>query len=129
MEVRRNTYQRDLIRQVMKDNYNHPTADEIYDLVKKLDSKISRGTVYRNLKILTENNELRHYHSPFGPDHYDPNLEPHYHCLCKRCGKLFDVGVKYNSRLDDIDLQVKGFNLESHDLVFIGICQECDKNN
>ena len=125
MEKRRNTYQRDVIRQVMKDNYNHPTADQIYDLVKKKDPKISRGTVYRNLAILVENKEIKHYKSPLGPDHYDFHTKPHYHCLCRVCNKLFDANVKYNNKYDSIDLGDDNFTLESHDLIFIGTCITC----
>lgn len=129
MDVRRNTYQRDLIRTVMNDNFDHPTADEIYELVRKIDSKISRGTVYRNLKILVENNEIIHYHSPFGPDHYDSKITPHYHCLCKKCGKLFDSGISYQENLNKANLSLDGFKLEYHDLVFVGVCKECNEKN
>ena len=43
-------------------------TDEIYDEVKKIDHRISRGTVYRNLAILSDDEEISHYNSPFGPD-------------------------------------------------------------
>ena len=130
MDSRRNTYQRDIIRMVMKDNFNHPTADEIYDEVKKIDHRISRGTVYRNLSILAEDGEISHYNAPFGPDHYDSILEPHYHFLCRKCGKLVDAKIPYDNKLNSIANVCDGFKLESHDLVFVGICKDCvDLNN
>ena len=125
MDSRRNTYQRDIIRMVMKDNMTHPTADEIYDEVKKIDHRISRGTVYRNLAILSDDEEISHYNSPFGPDHYDCILEPHYHCLCRKCGKFVDAKVPYDNQLNSIADVCDGFKLESHNLVFVGICKEC----
>ena len=104
----------------------HPTAEEVFYEAKKLDPKISRATVYRNLAILSEEGEIKHYNAPFGSDHYDSKITPHYHCLCRKCGKLFDTKVKYLKDLDDVNLGVPDFELESHDLIFIGTCSECE---
>lgn len=49
---RRNTKQRKLVLDAVRQSYNHPTADEIYNVVRAQDDKISRGTVYRNLNLL-----------------------------------------------------------------------------
>ena len=46
---RRNTRQRKLVLDAVRQSYNHPTADEIYNVVRAQDDKLSRGTVYRNL--------------------------------------------------------------------------------
>lgn len=51
---RRNTKQRKLVLDAVRQSYNHPTADEIYDAVREQDDKISRGTVYRNLNLLAD---------------------------------------------------------------------------
>ena len=47
--------QREEIIKVIKDSYNHPTAEEIYMTVKAKDPAVSRSTVYRNLGLLVEN--------------------------------------------------------------------------
>ena len=51
---RRNTRQRKLVLDAVRQSYNHPTADEIYNAVRAQDDKISRGTVYRNLNLLAD---------------------------------------------------------------------------
>lgn len=51
---RRNTKQRKLVLDAVRQSYNHPTADEIYNAVREQDDKISRGTVYRNLNLLAD---------------------------------------------------------------------------
>ena len=51
---RRNTKQRKLVLDAVRQSYNHPTADEIYNVVRAQDDKISRGTVYRNLNLLAD---------------------------------------------------------------------------
>ena len=42
----------------VRQSYNHPTADEIYNVVRAQDDKISRGTVYRNLNLLADAGEI-----------------------------------------------------------------------
>ncbi len=54
----RNSNQRKIIMEIMKDNYTHPTADEIYEQARLVDVHISRGTVYRNLGLLSETGEI-----------------------------------------------------------------------
>ena len=55
---RRNTKQRKLVLDAVRQSYNHPTADEIYNVVREQDDKISRGTVYRNLNLLADAGEI-----------------------------------------------------------------------
>ena len=55
---RRNTRQRKLVLDAVRQSYNHPTADEIYNVVRAQDDKISRGTVYRNLNLLADAGEI-----------------------------------------------------------------------
>ena len=57
MQVR-NTVQRKIILDIMKDNFSHPTAEEIYETARSIDGHISRGTVYRNLGFLSDTGEI-----------------------------------------------------------------------
>ena len=50
----RMTKQRKLILEVLRNTNTHPTADWIYEQVKKEIPNISLGTVYRNLRLLSE---------------------------------------------------------------------------
>ena len=56
--IRRETKQREAILKVLRHTDSHPTADWIYDEVRKVIPNISKGTVYRNLKILREDREI-----------------------------------------------------------------------
>ena len=51
--------QREIILEVIKNTRIHPTIEEIYEMVKKVDYKISKSTVYRNVKILAENDAIK----------------------------------------------------------------------
>ena len=81
MQVR-NTQQKRLILSLMDGNKNHPTADQIYELARQQDPHISRGTVYRNLHQLVEQNVLLKILVPNSSDHYDSRTYFHYHFYC-----------------------------------------------
>ena len=49
----RMTRQRKLILEELRRMKSHPTADEIYSMVREKLPRISLGTVYRNLQLLT----------------------------------------------------------------------------
>ena len=63
---RRNTKQRKLVLDAVRQSYNHPTADEIYNAVREQDDRISRGTVYRNLNLLADAGEILSIKTPGG---------------------------------------------------------------
>lgn len=129
MQVR-NTRQRQIILDVMKDNYTHPTADEIYEKVHAVDEHISRGTVYRNLGFLAESGEILKISVPDQADHYDSTLHKHYHFCCSNCGKMCDVPeiMKIEASAVYEQMAKQGFLISSHNLIFSGLCPDCNKN-
>lgn len=124
MEVR-NTTQRDLIRRLFRGNYTHPTADEIYELARRENPTISRGTVYRNLNFLVESGEiLRIPSAGGGPDHFDVTTTPHYHAHCRICGRVSDVPLPYNAWQSALPRELD-FTVETHQLMLFGTCKNC----
>lgn len=103
---------------------NHPSAEQVYEDVRKENPQISRGTVYRNLHLLVEENEVRQVKIP-GLDRYDWRHEPHYHVLCTVCGKVADVPIPYRAELDQSLAEQTGYAISLHRTVFEGICPEC----
>ena len=122
---RRNTIQKALILRAVCDLKRHLTADEVYEFVKRDHPSIGKGTVYRNLAILTEEGAIRKVEVPDGSDRFDFTLKNHYHFRCVKCGEVFDVDM------DEIpDLQKKihdthGMEFLTYDIFFKGICPEC----
>ena len=121
----RNTRQRELIIRLMDGNYDHPTADEIYELARKEDPRISRGTVYRNLNLLAETGWIRRLAVNGGADHYDCRLKDHYHFVCRNCNKVFDTPIPYADSLNHTPVGMDGFKTEWHNLLLIGLCPAC----
>lgn len=127
----RNTNQRKLIMDIMNNNYSHPTADEIYEKARAADPHISRGTVYRNLAILSESGSIAKITVPEGADHYDCTTSLHYHFCCSKCGKMFDApdGVKVETEAAAKEMEKQGFAVNGHNLIFFGLCSVCNGQN
>ena len=125
----RNTNQRKLILGLMTENYSHPTADEIFELARKVDSHISRGTVYRNLNFLAEKGDILKISVPDSADHFDSTIKEHYHFHCLKCGKMYDVPESVSVEMEEAanEMKLKGFLVEGHNLTFTGICPSCKK--
>ena len=124
MKGHRNSKQRQIILDAVRARCDHPSADQIYLDVRAKDDKISRGTVYRNLRLLSEAEEIMNVKVPFA-DRYDFRLDRHYHIYCTGCGKTFDAPIAYHAEYDDQVKEAAGFQIRRHRLVFEGLCPEC----
>ena len=127
--MRRNTVQRELVLNAVKSLKNHATADEIYSMIIKIHPSIGRGTVYRNLNLLAEDGEIRKIEIPDGPDCFDHISGAHYHVKCIRCGQVFDVDMDVISNLKDRIRDAHGIQFLDYDILFKGICSDCQKFN
>ena len=96
MTSRRNTIQKDLVRNTVYEMRRHVTANEVYEFIKEEYPTIGKGTVYRNLDILVEEGVLRKVEVSDGPNRFDFTLKNHYHVRCIKCGKfLMWIWIKY----------------------------------
>jgi Fe2+ or Zn2+ uptake regulation protein len=127
--VKRNTIQRQLVIAAVRFLADHPTAEEVYDRITMEYPDISKGTVYRNLNSLVESGLLGKVSVPSGADRFDHILARHYHIKCTHCGKFMNVeNFDYFHDLDDKLATATGFKMEHHDIVFSGLCPECQKH-
>jgi len=121
--------QRESIKELLNSSCNHPTADMVYINVKQEFPNISLGTVYRNLNLLADLGEAIKITAPNGGVHFDGRTVPHYHFCCNKCGEVMDLDL---DELDFINEAAgKNFNgiIESHSMMFYGICENCSKSN
>lgn len=122
--VTRQTKQRQLVYENVINRCDHPTADMIYEAVRKKDKKVSKGTVYRNLNILSDKGMITHVQVP-GGDRFDSTIGPHHHIYCTRCGKVEDINIKYNYQTDKKIASKSGYEIKGHSIVFEGLCPKC----
>lgn len=121
---RRNTRQRQLVLEAVRAHDDHPTADEIYVDLRANDPRISRGTVYRNLRLLSHGGEIRTFKVP-GGDRFDWRVDDHAHVVCTGCGAVCDAPAPYRRELDEICAAQTGYRGVSHHTLFEGLCPAC----
>lgn len=124
---RRNTMQKELTYDAVMSYPGHPSADDIYRVIASEYSTISKATVYRNLSLLADEGKIGRVESfASGGIHYDKRLDRHFHGHCIKCGKVVDIAVSYDKEPSfKVVSQEDGFDIISHEVVFVGTCREC----
>ena len=121
----RNTKQRQQILDFLLKCESHPTADWIYRKLKKKSRNLSLGTVYMNLRILKEKGQIWELDFGTGLSRFDAVAHSHYHFICSSCQKIYDLNIPPMKGLEDKVIQMTGFRILSHRLVFFGLCDIC----
>lgn len=116
----RPTKQRACVYGVILDKRDHPTADDIFDRVKKQLPGTSFATVYNCLETLVGCGLVRQVHMDRSPTRYCPNLSPHAHFKCKNTGKIYDIQIDQATLARMEALIPTGFTADNLDLSFSG---------
>lgn len=122
---RRGTKQREAIVKVLKNTRSHPTADQIYDEVRKEIPNISKGTIYRNLQVLQEDGAIFALNLNGTVSRYEVKQESHYHFRCEKCGRIFDLDEPIDKEIDSRVARQTGFKVSHHQTEFRGLCKDC----
>ena len=118
------TPQRQAIFRVLYDNHVHPTAEAVHAEITRDMPMVSLRTVYQTLNDLTAMGELGHIHVGTGSTRFDPNIEPHHHLVCDRCGRVVDVPAGPSPVAIPADA-ADGFTVTRTEVVFRGLCADC----
>jgi Fur family transcriptional regulator, peroxide stress response regulator len=102
----------------------HPTAELIYDRVRRVLPSISLGTVYRNLQRLVQDGRIGSAQLGARSLHYDPTPTAHDHFVCRTCGRVEDLVLERPEPLHEAAARA-GHEVTSHTLVLYGRCQRC----
>jgi Fur family peroxide stress response transcriptional regulator len=122
---RRVTRQREAILKILSNTISHPTADQIYDEVRKEIPNISKGTVYRNLQVLREDGFISELNLNGTQSRFEVKQESHYHFRCEKCGRVFDLDEPVDRELDEKISKQTGFRVSHHQTEFRGLCKDC----
>lgn len=117
--------QRELILNTVVQNPIHPTADEVYSMVRQSEPNISLGTIYRNLNLLSDQGYLQKISMPETSDHFDGRTDSHHHLLCEKCGKLSDIGIGSVEELEQGLKQLTDVQVTGYRIFVTGVCQNC----
>lgn len=106
----------------------HFEADELFTSLMVKNEKISRATIFRNLKLFVEAGILRK--ATLGENHFHyevifKTICQHDHLICKKCGKIIefansDIVKKIEQISEKNDFEMTGFKFEIY-----GLCKDC----
>jgi Fur family ferric uptake transcriptional regulator/Fur family peroxide stress response transcriptional regulator len=123
---KRNTRQKAVVFQVVRDSSDHPTAEVVYERAKKELPSISLGTVYRILKELVSEGKIKEI-VVNKQSHFDRRTDFHHHFICKKCGKIEDIETPL-CRYTCKKVEQKGYVVEEIEYKFYGLCSKCAEN-
>lgn len=123
--TRRKTKQRMTILEELRSVTSHPTADELFQMVREKLPGISIATVYRNLEILADEGKVLKLGGAGTRRRFDGNPLNHYHIRCTVCGRVDDVHMLPVQAIEDSAAESSGYQVQSHHVEFTGICPRC----
>ncbi|MGB5984310.1 MAG: transcriptional repressor [Desulfobacterales bacterium] len=121
----RMTRQRKIILEELHRLDCHPTADELYDQVRKVLPRISLGTVYRNLEVLSEAGQILKLELAGSQKRFDWDARNHYHIRCIRCDRIDNAPLSLLGNLENEMKSETGYQVVGHRLEFFGLCKNC----
>ena len=121
------TTQRQIILEELAKVKTHPTASELYDMVRKRLPRIGLGTVYRNLELMAENGMILKLEVGGTQKRFDATTNTHYHIRCSSCGKVDDIDTPVLEELVKEAAASCSYQVLGHHVEFSGICPSCQK--
>lgn len=121
--MRRETQQRDAIRQALVDAGRPLSVNEVLASAQGEVARLGIATVYRNLKALQSEGHVVRVDLPGQAPRWEASCQSHHHhFLCRTCGRLYEVdgcpeGIE--------SLLPQGYTLERHDILLRGLCDHC----
>ena len=123
------TRQRQIILEELRKVDTHPSADQVYETVRKRLPRISLGTVYRNLEILSELGEIQKLELGGDLKRFDRKPNKHYHIRCMNCGRVDDAPIAPLNQVEDELYGATVYTIIGHRLEFEGLCPQCSKTS
>jgi len=120
--------QKEVIYEIVASTMTHPTADWIYQRARRRMSRMSLGTVYRNLKVLCDEGRLLEICTAKGPSRYDANTSRHSHLRCLQCERLEDLPEK-DFQVVAQSKKIQSFKVFEYRVELIGLCPDCQPRN
>lgn len=119
------TPQRLAVIRYLLGNTEHPSALKIHKELKRKYPTLSFSTVYNTLSMLEKINEIVSLHVFDDFLNYEPNVNPHLHFICGRCGHINDIWIDGRTDFSVPLGDVEGHLIDSYSVVLKGTCRDC----
>ena len=123
------TTQRRAVFQAIQERSDHPTAEQLYTVVRCQLPQISRMTVHRILNNFVSLGLVARTFHPGSAARFDPKTARHHHLVCLECGRITDVE---DARLDQLpwpNVNPRKFQIHDYHVHFRGRCDECRQDS
>jgi Fe2+/Zn2+ uptake regulation proteins len=120
----RMTHQREIILNELRQGKIHPTADELYERIKKKLPRVSLATIYRNLEILSQVGLIKNLEISGRKKRFDGNPDEHSHVCCTQCQRIDNVTLAV-PLLQAKSIEQQGYRITGCRIEFFGLCPEC----
>ena len=124
-KLRRNTPQRKMVLEELCQMTSHPTAAELYAVVRRRLPRISLGTIYRNLEVLHRDGMILKMEFAGTESRFDGNAKQHYHVRCTECGRIDDSHSLDPDQIPVQPAELAGYLITGHRLKYFGLCPDC----
>lgn len=122
------TAQREAILKELRSVKTHPTADELYAVLRVKMPTISLGTVYRNLEQMSQAGIIRKLETAGKQKRFDGDISEHHHIRCTDCGAVGDItSAVFGGINREIHGVMEQLECDSFYLELSGRCQKCRK--
>ena len=119
------TNQRQVILEELRKVKSHPTANEVYDMVRTRLPRIGLGTVYRNLDLLAGKGIIKKLEVGGEQKRFDGDTSQHYHIRCVDCHRVEDIFIEIDKELEKNASSCCNYQILGHHVEFSGICSSC----
>ena len=121
----RSTKQKRIILEYLRSVKNHPTAEDIFEGVKRKFPSISLATVYRNLESFCEQGLVLEIDGDVR--RFDGDISDHQHFICDKCGKAFDL-FESEFKMKNVSEHCKDIgSVRDYRVYFYGVCDKCGR--
>ena len=123
----RRSGKRDRIVEIFLRQKGHLGADELVDLIRAQDARISRATIYRTLQWMVEAGIARRVDFGEGRFRFEHSYRHprHFHLICKNCGESFEfLSSDIEMLIEDVARE-RQFDARQSVLQIYGTCAKC----
>ena len=121
------TTQRQVILEELNKVTSHPTANEVYDMVRKRLPRIGLGTVYRNLELMADSGVILKLEVGGTQKRFDATTKTHYHIRCTECDCVNDIDIPVQEDINDYASKASNYQILGHHIEFSGVCEKCQQ--
>jgi Fur family ferric uptake transcriptional regulator len=121
----RGSRQRDVVLSAVRSTMDHPTAEWVHRQARRQLPRIGLGTVYRNLQRLAADGLIREIHTGGQSARFDGNTGRHYHIRCVGCGRVNDLPLSVDTRIEEEAGRAMNYRVLGHQVEVHGLCPLC----